>query len=293
MTPTADDVALAARWAAFYASRGLKPLPSKVDDPEGRKRPLCRFAEWWETPLPEGLFERHPTSNIQVMTGRRQTLADWGLLVVDLDGPEAPRVFRGWGRLPRTWVSISGSGGSHLWFAVPRSGPALPKGFLWRGEGKHSGVERLGDRALVTAPPSIHPRTGARYRWASRGESPWGLAIPSPAPAWLLARPLVAQDNRPAPRGPSYRELLDALPHKADLARSWGLRLASARPNAGGWVYCHAIDREDRTPSAALNVETGRYVDFGTGLRLSFVDLGIALGRYSDHRQAIQDLKGR
>jgi hypothetical protein len=28
-------------------------------------------------------------------------------------------------------------------------------------------------------------------------------------------------------------------------------------------MQCHAFDREDKTPSAAVNVKTGRYKDFG------------------------------
>jgi hypothetical protein len=281
------DIELARAWADLYRRRGLKPLPSRPD----AKRPCCTFRELWEAPLPEDLLDRHPTTNLQVMTGRKQTTASWGLIVIDLDGPDAPGVLSTWGALPRTWVSRSGDNGSHLWLRVSRLGPPLPKGFLWRGEGKHSGIERLGDRSLAMAPPSIHPKTGNRYRWLA-GQSPRELPLPAFAPAWLLARPLVATDNQPARRGPSCREVLEHLPHKAELAKSWGLRLASSRPNAGGWLYCHALDREDRHPSAAFNVHTGRYVDFGTGLRLGLVDLGIALGRFRDASEAISHLKG-
>jgi len=41
-------------------------------------------------------------------------------------------------------------------------------------------------------------------------------------------------------------------------------------PNANGWLSCHAVDREDKTPSAAVNVsgssgQAGRYKDLGGG----------------------------
>ena len=36
-------------------------------------------------------------------------------------------------------------------------------------------------------------------------------------------------------------------------------------PNSDGWIPCHAFDREDKNPSAAINVQTGRYVDHGHG----------------------------
>ena len=47
-----------------------------------------------------------------------------------------------------------------------------------------------------------------------------------------------------------------------------GLRVAKgARPNAEGWLSCHALGREDNKPSAVINVGTnpkarGIYKDF-------------------------------
>lgn len=63
-------------------------------------------------------------------------------------------------------------------------------------------------------------------------------------------------------------EILQRLDIGAEFERM-GLRLASSKPRATGWLPCHAIGREDRDPSAEINVgdgpARGRYRDFGGG----------------------------
>jgi len=297
------DVATARRWAGFFRERGFNPLPSRPD----AKRPMIRFAGFWATPYPAAEFERFETTNIQLVLGR-----PWGLIAVDLDGPEARQRWATMGRVPRTWVTHSGGDGLHLWFTVPKQGPYITKRVVWRGEGKHSLIEILGDKSLLMAPPSIHPTTGERYRFLSRAESPAGLPMPAPAPAWILAlpgeriapalAPLPAASQRTAPRltrhetgggraGRTYRrdEVLAAIPDVPALVQSWGVRL-TGRPNANGWWPCHAIDREDRNPSAAIHVRSGYYSDLGSGRRLSLLDLGVHLGIGDDWREVLNHL---
>jgi hypothetical protein len=283
---TTADIAKARELAAFYKLRGFQPLPSSPVE----KRPLCRYAEWWETTAPDNLFDRFETSNIQVMTGRH-----WRLLVFDLDGPAASEHWETLGRSPRTWVTQSGGGGRHLWFRLPAGYPhKLPKAFVWKGEGEHSAIERLCDQSLVMAPPSIHPKTGNRYVFADRANSPFGLPMPADCPDWVLRlRPLV---TRKAPelvaQRPSYRPRVSA-PLSADpvtLARSWGVRF-TGRVNGRGWAECHAIDREDSRPSAAVHVDSGAYVDLGSGLKLSLAGLGVTLHQFHDIRDALSQLQ--
>lgn len=64
-------------------------------------------------------------------------------------------------------------------------------------------------------------------------------------------------------------------PHFEELAGEWGLRLTERRN--GAWAECHAAGREDATPSAGLNLETGVYHDFGVEEDLSFLDLAARL----------------
>lgn len=300
------DIALAARWADFYKFRGMQPLPSS---PEA-KRPLVRYARWWESIAPADLFLSHPSSNLQVMTGRR-----WGLMVVDLDGEAA---IARWPELapacPRTWITHSGGGGRHLWFAIPAGLPPMPKARLWgvwdgaarEGKGDWTprlAIERLCDRSLVMAPPSIHPRTGRRYRFLA-GHSPGDIARPAMAPPHVLGlepmRPPRAEAPAPiriAARAPSSpvrgrwdaRLVIDAIPDKIALAASYGLRVANRRPNAAGWCECHAIGREDRHPSASFNPTLGRYWEPDRG-SIGYFDLLVELGAYLTWQEACDDL---
>ena len=290
------DVTLCREMAAFYRSRGLNPLPSRPD----AKRPMVRFREWWETAAPADLFDRHPTSNVQIMTGRH-----WRLLVIDLDGPEAIAHWAGLGQTPRTWVTHSGGGGRHLWFRLPPEYPQpLPKCFLWQGTEKHQAIERLCDHALVMAPPSIHPTTGQRYRFLSPGQSPQRLPMPADCPAWVLRLapvvpvvascpplPPVVPRRAPAPSSRRYQraDVLAAIPDKLALVRSWGVRF-TGRAGPSGWAPCHAVDRPDDHPSAAVHASTGTYCDLGSGVRLSLFDLAVTLGVYRDFHDAVSDL---
>lgn len=305
MIATEDrDVAGAREWFRFYRDvRGFQPLPSRPDE----KRPFTRYAEWWCERAPADLFDRHPTTNLQIMLGRY-----WGLLVIDLDGPEAVAV---WPRLcprqPRTWVTHSGGGGRHVWFSVPKQGHPLPKAVLWRPDPTkprqkgEPAVERLCDRSLVMAPPSVHPRTGNRYRFLA-GCSPKDVPMPAPCPAAVLSlrpvqppAPSVPLLPRPepkqvAPHAGNVRsaDVLAAVTDKAALARSWGLRLASERPNHAGWCECHAVGREDAHPSASFSPTSGSYWEPDRGV-ISFFDLAALLGVYSDWRDARADLADR
>jgi Bifunctional DNA primase/polymerase, N-terminal len=294
------DVQLARQYADLYKLRGFQPLPSRTD----AKRPLVRFADWWEAQAPADLWDKHKTTNIQVMTGRH-----WRLLVIDLDGIEAQERWAVQARkrgVPRTWVSHSGANGRHLWFRLPEGLSHMHKAFLWRGQDQHSAIERLCDRSLITAPPSIHVKTGKRYQFASRSQSPLGLPMPAMCPAWILkARPittaaplpqLVPIRPRPRPRitnGGTYQrdDVLASISVRA-VAASWGVRFVG-RTSPTGWISCHAIGREDKVPSAAIHQQTGQYVDQGTGIKMSLFDLGAALGVYEDWRHTLQDLGAR
>ena len=282
--------------AAFYRSRGYQPLPSRTD----QKRPyLVTFKEFWESPAPANLFDLNPTSNIQVVCGRR-----WKLLVVDLDGEESQKLWPTLGRCPLTWVAHSGGDGQHWWFSLPENYPTpLPTGFLWKGEDKHSGIERICDHGLIVAPPSIHPKNGNHYKFLAR-HAPHNLPMPARCPEWLLRMPLLNLRPSPAPLTPrrqpvrqigtrvpkhfDLHDVLAAIPDKVALAETWGLRVASRNPSQKGWVACHAIDRQDVKPSAAINAESGMYVDRGSGTRLKFFELAATIGGYTDWQSAVQ-----
>jgi len=65
-----------------------------------------------------------------------------------------------------------------------------------------------------------------------------------------------------------------------------GIRLAG-KPSSDGWIPCHAINREDRNPSAAINIRSGYYRDHGdTCDTLSLWDFAAQYGNFADWREA-------
>jgi Bifunctional DNA primase/polymerase, N-terminal len=291
----ADDIKMAREWAMFYRSRGFQPLPSRPN----KKQPMCCYGDYWESSAPDDLFDEFETTNIQVICGRH-----WRLLVIDLDGEAAREQWLTMGKTPTTWTTRSGDGGWHLWFMLPENYPdKLRKAFLWKGEEKHQAIERLCDHSLIMAPPSIHPKTGERYKFVSDARSPKRLPMPANCPAWILSlKPLEAPKPEfilppSAPKRIAIdmqrrfdrQEVIEAITDKVSVARSWGLK-TTGRPSKRGWQPCHAIGRKDERASAAMHIESGQYVDMGSGVRMSIFDVGVALGIYADWHEALTDL---
>jgi hypothetical protein len=294
-------------WIGEYRRCGYLPLPS---DP-ALKKPLVKYRDLWEKSA-EVEFGRFPGANVQVVCGCHHRL-----MVVDLDG--APALEK-WsllarGRSFKTWQVRSGSGGLHLWFAIPEGCDRLASGFHWRrwddeaqGWARHEAVERLADRKLVMAPPSIHPTTGRMYRFLDR-LSPLSIARPMEAPGWLIDLPLLREPRKPVQPPPESswsppppasfpgrveaRDVLDAIPghEKLALARSWGLRVVDDHANADGWHRARALGREDRRPSGAFHPESGRYWEAVEHPRtIDFFDLAVRLGAWPGFKEALRGL---
>lgn len=288
------------KWAEYYSARGWNVLPCKP----GEKRPAVSYRQWWEERCPADLVARHECSAIQVMLGRA-----WRLMVIDLDGPAA---VEWWdrnhaARTPRTWITHSGGGGRHVWLRLPPDLPRrIPKATLWTDGEKHSAVERLCDGSLVVAPPSIHPKSGNVYRYLGTANSPMSVPLPAVAPNWLLRLESIEAKSETLPqttnaliipmsdgrRPVRTADVLAAIFDKIALARTWGVRFTGR--TRGEWHECHAIDRPDDNPSAAVNSATGHYRDLGpSNLSLGYFDLSVRLGVYRDWRDASVDLAQR
>jgi hypothetical protein len=289
----------------WYRSQGYQPLPSRTD----RKAPCCPYGDHWESPIPHHIYSCHRTSNVQVMTG-----VHWNLVVVDLDGPVAVEAWRAmtlYRECPKTWEVYSDpEGGRHLWFSLPPGVASVPPStFVWRlADADHANIEVIGDRRLIMAPPSIHPDTHRRYRFAE-GHAPRDMRQPAICPRWILDLPSVdLADNVRKPvelakpyAGPradgryEFRAVRDVIPDSevVGLVRSWGVRVASSKPNRNGWWQCHSIRRDDSNPSAGVNERTKYYVDMTTRERMSLFDLAVARGVFGSASEACNHLGER
>ena len=175
--------------AALYWA-GTLGVPALPVEPMG-KRPLGALAPHGvkdATTDPAVIRTRwatHPSANIGLACG----IAFW---VLDVDGEAGEASLAALqarhGPLPATVTTRTGSGGWHLYFALPE------------GRTIRNSVRRLGPgldtRALggyVVAPPSIHPN-GRPYAFVP-GREPWSMPL-AMAPAWLLDR----LDSPPAPQ---------------------------------------------------------------------------------------------
>jgi len=284
------------KWARQYRDWGFQPIPS---DPTDRKKPFIRYSDLWERPIGYDPFEKFPLSNIQLMAG-----CYWGLVVIDLDGPEARDQWKILcrGRKFQSWEVRSGGGGTHFWFSTPRGMESLSTSRLWgvwdaekSGWEKGKAIELLCDRKLIMAPPSIHPATSRVYNFNPRQchkQNPrppvipdWILDLaPLPSPASTISLPGRASPSGLPGTQLTTQQILEAIHDKEGLARQWGLKIVG-RANSDGWAPCHIFWREDRDPSASFSPSSGRYWDPETGTKgISFIELGVRLGIFSDYQ---------
>lgn len=309
-----DDVDRAQKVARYYRQIGLAPLPSKNDE----KRPdLFEFASLQSEPLSEERMSCWRTKNIQLMCGAR-TYGRRKVIVIDLDGYQAEIVWEEMVRVKggheKTWEVRTGSGGRHVYFEIKGANLApFKSGLIWgiwdtwgeNGRGgwqHHKAIQVLGDGLLAVAPPSIHVVTGKRYGFID-GHCPKTILFPAPVPGWLtemprLGTPRFAHEERKPILQAKKRiagcsrlnrsEVLAMIDDKAALAESWGLRIASRKPNMNGWMSCHAVGREDRTPSASFSADNGTYHDCRDAESVSLFDLGVMLGQFATWQDAMR-----
>ncbi|MCL6478490.1 MAG: bifunctional DNA primase/polymerase [Peptococcaceae bacterium] len=159
--------------ALFYLTCGFSVIPLQ---PRGKRPLLSSWSEYQSRRAMEeeihDWFSRWPGMNIGIVTGQVS-----GLIVLDLDGPEAVEAVRGKGGLPPTPCAVTGKG--YHYYLVHPGQPVQNAAAL----GGVKGLDVRADGGYVVAPPSIHP-SSRQYRWA-KGRSPDDLPL-APCPAWLL-----------------------------------------------------------------------------------------------------------
>lgn len=322
-SPNSVDLKRATTCAWAYRTLGFNPLPSRSDE----KAPwLKRYHHLHGELLPHEALDQWWAANIQIPTGKR-----WGLVVVDCDGPEAIAEHNRWlseHGWHETWVVRSGGGGLHFWYSCSHE-LEIPYRVVWAqwdylggrdfkgGWAKGKKIEIMGDRRLIVAPPSIHPKTGVRYKFLS-GLSPNDIPL-APAPGWLLAKaavspPLDAFPVEPvpqeAPRMPQAlspgvydrADVLDCLVARGitGVASGLGLRFAVEYANDAGWMKVHAASmvghgggREgDRNPSASFHPGKGLYCELYDRKVMSFFDMAVILrpSWFKDWKDAVSQL---
>ncbi len=290
-------------WARFYYEQNLNPLPSRGD----RKGPaLETYAHYRDGQrIPAVWLQDWPSPNIQLCLG-----VPWRLMVVDVDGRRALEQWSRWHLLGRQWPetwTVRSRVGRHFYYRIPDGITEVKSRAIWletrdRKVVKHSEIRILGDKSLVIAPPSRHVDKPHTVYAFIHGRQPADLDI-AMAPAWLFNVPEVKPPGpirkvvpwkrsrlSPAWRNGGY-ESIEAIPAyiKLELARSWGLRVATEHANSKGWISCHCVDREDRHPSASLNLASGVFWQSGRKA-MSFPALAVALGACLDMRAAFEML---
>lgn len=273
-------------------------------------------------PVPPEVYSGWDTTNMQLITGT-QTPGLLRIMVIDLDGEEAQAVWKKMVEVKgptthQTWIARTGGGGVHIYYIIPGDVESLETGPIWglwdtfggkngkeeSGDWvKHKRIDRMADRALIVAPPSIHVESGKAYEWMP-GRSPRDFPLPAIMPAWIGSMPVLKPSNLPSKeivhvqgRGretilrPSKwcdsATVMEAIPirDRINLVKSWGLRLITEEPNSDGWIRCRAPGREDNNPSGAFSPATGIYYDSRDDEKLSMFDLGAALGVFADWRE--------
>lgn len=317
-----SDVARCKKCVNYLRLLGLCPIPSSA---YAKKPDMPSYLEFFAgTPVPESVYEKWHTPNMQILTGT-QTPTNLKIVVVDCDGPESVGVWNAMKlansyRQSHPWICHTGGGGMHTYFSVPDGVNECPSGMLWGqwdtwgddGKGKwlkHKEVRLIADRALVVAPPSIHVETGKQYNFNCE-LNPRYIQVPEVAPEWLLKMPRLQKPSfvrdTPAPRrqpiqrryGNSFDrdEVIQAIgDRKLDLVKSWGLIVAGS-PSPTGWTCCYVPGREQpgrSNPSGSFNVNDGTLIDHKDMTTISFLDLAVSLGVYVDWRSARDDLGQR
>lgn len=154
-----------------------------------------QVAAWWR---------RWPDANVGLVTG-----AVSGVFVLDVDprhgGAEAFANLQAEnGILPMTLETLTGGGGSHIFFKHPGES-------VRNIVNLEAGVDIRGDGGLIILPPSNH-KSGNRYQWGDLTKPPAAELVD--APPWLLAKvkPLQATRIMSTPTDEWLRLIMEGAP---------------------------------------------------------------------------------
>ncbi|WP_341720477.1 bifunctional DNA primase/polymerase [Micromonospora sp. FIMYZ51] len=186
-------------WPVFMLGRTKRPVANcpacpKADEDPTHDQEACScltchgfYAASTDPDRVAAIVAAVPSGQLALRTG-----AASGTVVVDIDPAHGGRTTMtdliDRGLLPPTAYVVTGSGGWHLYYRHP--GHRVPCSQGKPGQGLGPGVDVKADGGYVVLPPSVHPRTGRPYQWATGrdtevGEMPPALltaCLPPPAP---------------------------------------------------------------------------------------------------------------
>lgn len=176
---TADPRELLAT-ALKYRGRGWRIMPLKRGEGDRIKHPAidgwsrnCVLRSEIRLGLEETIRRwwagEYAGANIGICAG-----PDSGIVVLDLDGPEAEAIIAGFPILMGPQVQTGK--GRHLYFSYPTDGSNIPS-----INGLRPKIDVKASGGYLVAPPSIHP-SGRQYAWVEGTEY---LPLPE-IPAWLM-----------------------------------------------------------------------------------------------------------
>ena len=177
----------------------------------------AQIRRWWEL---------YPLANVGLAMGRKS-----GLVALDVDpraGGDASlcELIERHGELPATLESVTGGGGSHLFFAHP--------GVTFKNSSSElaEGLDVKTDGGYVVAAPSLHA-SGKRYEWRTKRS-------PASMPGWLLK--LLTSEKAPAPppakaaaprRAPATNGAGSIIPHRSRNTQLFRIACALRGDGAG------------------------------------------------------------
>ena len=160
-------------WPVFMLGRSKRPIAncpacrtSTGHDPQACRCLTCHgfYAATRDPDRIRAMIATVSTGQLAVRTG-----APSRTIVVDVDpahcGAHTLRNLIEAGTVTQTTRVLTGSGGLHLYYRHP--GEDIPNSQGRLGIGLGPGIDVRGDGGYAVLPPSIHPRTGRRYQWAT------------------------------------------------------------------------------------------------------------------------------
>lgn len=146
--------------AIEYVDNGWSVLPVRPEE----KRPfMTNWLQYTKTKAPkemvENWFNTLSNAGVGIVTGKISNI-----VVLDVENDCPIPIDELLKRYPTQMISRSGSGGYHLFYQYPTGVPRVSNRVRI-----FEGADLRADGGFIVLPPTVHPTSGKRYEWISRG----------------------------------------------------------------------------------------------------------------------------